>query len=119
MWKCIRCNKENQDTAENCVNCGHGKTMDYTGYRSVSRLRPEIIDNWKKKKEKPMLMSDYVEDNEEHPTVFGSILLRQEIKKIEFVKIDLKNVPRGAWDVSVERDRTIWVWRAGRQKKLF
>lgn len=118
MWKCIRCNKENQDTAENCVNCGHGKTMDYTGYRSVSRLRPEIIDNWKKKKEKPMLMSDYVEDNEEHPTVFGSILLRQEIKKIEFVEIDLKNVPTGAWDVSVERDKTIWVWASREAEKI-
>ena len=28
MWKCIRCNKENQDFIENCENCGHGKAMD-------------------------------------------------------------------------------------------
>lgn len=63
-------------------------------------------------------MSDYVEDNEEHPTVFGSILLRQEIKKIEFVEIDLKNVPTGAWDVSVERDKTIWVWASREAEEI-
>ena len=110
MWKCIRCNKENQDSEEKCINCGHGKTMDYTGHRSVSRLRPEMTNNWKKQKEKPMLMADCVDDNEEQPAVFGSILLRQQINKIEFVKIDLKNVPIGAWDVSANRDRTIWAW---------
>ena len=110
MWKCIRCEKENQDSTEKCINCGHGKTMDYTGHRSVSRLRPEMTETWKKQKEKPMLMADDVEDDEEQPAVFGSILLRQQINKIEFVKIDLKNVPTGAWDVSANRDRTIWAW---------
>ena len=110
MWKCIRCEKENQNSEEKCINCGHGKTMDYTDHRSVSRLRPEITETWKKQKEKPMLMADCVDDNEEQPAVFGSILLRQQINKIEFVKIDLKNVPTGAWDVSANRDRTIWAW---------
>ena len=66
MWKCVRCNKENQDSAEKCINCGHGKTMDYTGHRSVSRLRPEMTNNWKKKKEKSMLMADCIEDNEKN-----------------------------------------------------
>ena len=49
MWKCMRCNKENQDFIENCENCGHGNTMDYIGHRSISRLRPEVVTNWKKK----------------------------------------------------------------------
>ena len=47
MWKCIRCEKENQDSTENCVNCGHGRTMDYTGHRVLSKIRPEITDTWK------------------------------------------------------------------------
>lgn len=47
MWKCIRCEKENQDSAENCVNCEHGRTMDYTGHRVLSKIRPEITDTWK------------------------------------------------------------------------
>ena len=47
MWKCIRCEKENQDSAEECVNCGHGRTMDYTGHRVLSKVKPEITDTWK------------------------------------------------------------------------
>ena len=47
MWKCIRCEKENQDFIENCENCGHGWTMDYTGYRVVSKLETEMIGAWK------------------------------------------------------------------------
>ena len=47
MWKCIRCEKENQDFIENCENCGHGRTMDYTGYRVVSKLETEMIGAWK------------------------------------------------------------------------
>ena len=47
MWKCIRCEKENQDLAEQCENCGHGRTMDYTGHRVVSKLETEMIGAWK------------------------------------------------------------------------
>ena len=47
MWKCIRCEKENQDSAEQCENCGHGRTMDYTGHRVVSKLETEMIGAWK------------------------------------------------------------------------
>ena len=47
MWKCIRCEKENQDSIEQCENCGHGRTMDYTGHRVLSKIRPEMADNWK------------------------------------------------------------------------
>ncbi len=32
MWKCIRCEKENQDLAEQCENWGHGR--NYGLYRS-------------------------------------------------------------------------------------
>ena len=108
MWKCIRCNKENQDSAEKCINCGHGKTMDYTGHRSVSRLRPEMTENWKKKKEKPMLMADCMGDDE---AVFGSKLLRREVCEIDFVKMNLASIPSGAWDVSEDQDKTIWAWK--------
>ena len=110
MWKCIRCNKENQDSAEKCINCGHGKTMDYTGHRSVSRLCLEITDNWKKKKEKPTIMSDCIDANDEQYTVLGSTFIRSEIKEIYFVKIDLQNIPTGAWDVSEDKSKTIWAW---------
>ena len=47
MWKCIRCEKENQDSTESCVNCGHGRTMDYTGHCVLSKIRPEITARWK------------------------------------------------------------------------
>ena len=108
MWKCIRCNKENQDSAEKCINCGHGKTMDYTGHRLVSRLCLEITNNWKKKKEKPMLMADCMGDDE---AVFGSKLLRREVCEIDFVKMNLASIPSGAWDVSEDQDKTIWAWK--------
>ena len=108
MWKCVRCNKENQDSAEKCINCGHGKTMDYTGHRSVSKLCPEMTNNWKKKKEKSMLMADCMGNDE---TVFGSKLLRKEVCKIDFVKMNLASIPSGAWDVSEDQDRTIWAWK--------
>ena len=110
MWKCIRCNKENQDFIENCENCGHGKAMDYIGHRSISRLRPEMVSNWKKKKEKSMLMADCIEDNEKNGTVFGSRFLRKEIIKIEFVEINCDSVPVEAWDVSDDKSKTIWAW---------
>ena len=108
MWKCIRCNKENQDSAEKCINCGHGKTMDYTGHRSVSRLCLEITNNWKKKKEKPMLMADCMGHDE---AVFGSKLLRRGVCEIDFVKMNLASIPSGAWDVSEDQDKTIWAWK--------
>ena len=47
MWKCIRCEKENSDSIGNCTGCGHGRTMNYTGHRVLSKVRPEIVDNWK------------------------------------------------------------------------
>ena len=109
MWKCVRCNKENQDSEEKCINCGHGKTMDYTGHRSVSRLRPEMTNNWKKQKEKPMLMADCIGDDEENGTVFGSFILRNDIHRIEFIRIT-SPIPRGAWDVSEDRSGKIWAW---------
>ena len=109
MWKCMRCNKENQDSEEKCINCGHGKTMDYTGHCSVSRLRPEMTETWKKQKEKPMLMADCIGDDEENGTVFGSFILRNDIHRIEFIRIT-SPIPRGAWDVSEDRSGKIWAW---------
>ena len=47
MWKCIRCEKENQDSEESCTACGHGKTMDYTGHRTLSKISSSVTDNWK------------------------------------------------------------------------
>ena len=38
MWKCIRCEKENKDTAEICAECGHGRTMDYVQHRTLSKI---------------------------------------------------------------------------------
>ena len=109
MWKCIRCNKENQDSEEKCINCGHGKTMDYTGHRSVSRLRPEMTNNWKKKKEKPMLMADCLEAGADR-VALGGKLLREKVCEIDFVKMNLASIPSGAWDVSEDQSGTIWAW---------
>ena len=48
MWKCIRCEKENQDTEEICTGCGHGRTMDYISHRTLSKVANALSRNWKK-----------------------------------------------------------------------
>ena len=53
MWKCIRCEKENQDREEMCTACGHGKTMDYTGHRTMSKVPVFMTDNWKSSQSDP------------------------------------------------------------------
>ena len=47
MWKCIRCEKENQDSEEMCAACGHERAMDYTGHRTLSKIPSSVTDNWK------------------------------------------------------------------------
>lgn len=47
MWKCIRCEKENKDTAEICTECGHGRTMDYVQHRTLSKISVKLAKNWK------------------------------------------------------------------------
>ena len=53
MWKCIRCEKENQDSEESCTACGHGKTMDYTGHRTLAKIPSSVTDNWKSSQSDP------------------------------------------------------------------
>ena len=48
MWKCIRCEKENQDTEENCTGCGHGRTMDYISHRTLAKISISLSENWKR-----------------------------------------------------------------------
>ena len=48
MWKCIRCEKENPDSAENCMECGHGKTMNYRDYRTLAKVQSSVLEGWKK-----------------------------------------------------------------------
>lgn len=47
MWKCIRCEKENKDTAEICTECGYGRTMDYVQHRTLSKISAKLAKNWK------------------------------------------------------------------------
>ena len=47
MWKCIRCEKENKDTAEICAECGHGRTMDYMRHRTLTKIPAKLAKNWK------------------------------------------------------------------------
>ena len=47
MWKCIRCENENKDTAEICTECGHGRTMDYVRHRTLSKISAKLAKNWK------------------------------------------------------------------------
>ena len=57
MWKCIRCEKENQDTEEICTGCGHGRTMDYISHRTLAKIPRSLSANWKKvdqKEEEPV-----------------------------------------------------------------
>ena len=48
MWKCMRCEKENQDTEETCTGCGHGRTMDYISHRTLSKVANALSRNWKR-----------------------------------------------------------------------
>ena len=47
MWRCTRCEKENQDAAEICAECGHARTMDYMYHRTLSRIPETVAANWK------------------------------------------------------------------------
>lgn len=47
MWKCIRCEKENKDTAEICTECGHGRTMDYVQHRTLSKISAKLAKTGK------------------------------------------------------------------------
>ena len=165
MWKCIRCEKENQDSEEMCTACGHGKTMNYIQHRTLSKVSESVAVNWKipmdspeyfikqgsvyiqkiieclektnadqsdmwdmtlselKKyfetggiapvKEKHVLMSD---NNGKY--VLGSDILRESIHKVEFIKIDRTQVPDSAWDVSADKNGTIWAWTKAAGKIL-
>ena len=48
MWKCMRCEKENQDTEEICTGCGHGRTMDYISHRTLAKISISLSENWKR-----------------------------------------------------------------------
>lgn len=47
MWKCMRCEKENQNTAETCIGCGHGRTMEYLQHRTLTKLPWSLVAHWK------------------------------------------------------------------------
>lgn len=47
MWKCIRCEKENEDMAEICVECGHGRTMDYIYHRTLAKVSARLTKKWR------------------------------------------------------------------------
>ena len=53
MWKCIRCEKENLDSAENCIECGHARSMDYIQHRVLSKVPASVTDHWKVDKNSP------------------------------------------------------------------
>lgn len=64
MWKCERCNKENQNSAQQCTNCGHGRTMDYIHHRTLSRIKPSTADNWKTNNNSSSTTYDHSTDEE-------------------------------------------------------
>ena len=47
MWKCIRCEKENEDMAEICAECGHGRTMDYIYHRTLAKVSARLTKKWR------------------------------------------------------------------------
>ena len=47
MWKCLRCEKENRDSTEQCVGCGHERTMDYITHRTLSKIPKTLSEKWK------------------------------------------------------------------------
>ena len=156
MWKCIRCEKENQDFIENCMECGHGKTMNYIEYKTVSKVQDSVRSNWKQEQNTPeyfkkkgiehlkktveyfrkanmdeldkniqeMIIAELnkyisLSGNKEKPVlmacadenfVLGTNIPREEICEIEFVKINETTMSDDAWDVSAEKNKTIWAW---------
>lgn len=47
MWKCIRCEKENEDMVEICAECGHGRTMDYIYHRTLAKVSARLTKKWR------------------------------------------------------------------------
>ena len=47
MWKCLRCEKENQNVEEKCTGCGHEKTMNYIQHRTLSKVSEYTAENWR------------------------------------------------------------------------
>ena len=86
MWKCIRCNKENQDSIENCAECGHGKSMNYISYRTLSKVQESITENWKVEQNTPQY---FMEQGREH--------LQKVIEC--FYKINMEN--KNIWGMTV------------------
>lgn len=43
----MRCEKENQNTAETCIGCGHGRTMEYLQHRTLTKLPWSLAAHWK------------------------------------------------------------------------
>lgn len=82
MWKCERCNKENQDSIENCTGCGQGKTMDYIHHRTLSRIKLSTADNWKINNNSSSTTYDYSTDGEKTGKAVSPSPIREFTQKL-------------------------------------
>lgn len=87
MWKCIRCNKDNEDLVENCIECGHGKTMNYIEYRTVSKVQDDVQLNWKRKRQ------EYLQETNTDEVGFNSVMeLLNSVTELFVWKTDVSEV---------------------------
>ena len=87
MWKCIFCNKDNEDLVENCIECGHGKTMNYIEYRTVSKVQDDVQLNWKRKRQ------EYLQETNTDEVGFNSVMeLLNSVKDLFVLKTNLYEV---------------------------
>ena len=86
MWKCIRCEKENQDSEEMCAACGHERAMDYTGHRTLSKISSSVTDNWKSS-----------QNTSEYFIKQGSVYIQKIIECLEKTNADQSDM----WDMTL------------------
>ena len=86
MWKCIRCEKENQNVEEKCTGCGHEKTMNYIQHRTLSKVSESVAVNWKI----PM-------DSPEYFIKQGSVYIQKIIECLEKTNADQSDM----WDMTL------------------
>ena len=86
MWKCLRCEKENQNVEEKCTGCGHEKTMNYIQHRTLSKVSESVAVNWKI----PMNPPEYFIKQ-------GSVYIQKIIECLEKTNADQSDM----WDMTL------------------
>ena len=120
MWRCTRCEKENQDAAEICAECGHARTMDYMYHRTLSRIPETVAANWK-------IVHDTSRENAQENRKAATEFIERKLGDLEYSRTywqrkiaDTQNEISRLSGVAEECDRKIEkiAWADARREKI-